>query len=44
MKKSCRLSKIPAVPFTTLRWVTPRAPGEAPACQYCQGNCDGGCF
>jgi len=21
-----------------------RNPAEAPACQYCQGNCDGGCF
>ena len=41
MKKFGRPSKIPATNLSALK-IT--APGETPACQYCQGNCDGGCF
>ncbi|MDB4931755.1 MAG: hypothetical protein JWM10_4239 [Myxococcaceae bacterium] len=44
MKNVERL-KVPAV--KTLAQVVKfvaRNPAEQPACQYCQGNCDGGCF
>lgn len=44
MKKFGRPSKIPATNLSALKITAPRAPGESPACQYCQGNCDGGCF
>ncbi|MEZ4393323.1 MAG: hypothetical protein R3A48_19735 [Polyangiales bacterium] len=41
MKKFGRPSKIPATNLAALKITAPR---ETPACQYCQGNCDGGCF
>jgi hypothetical protein len=45
MKNVARVSKVPALKdLSSVKIVAPRTPNEAPACQYCQGNCDGGCF
>ena len=46
MKNVERLSKVPAVKdlAQVVKFVAARNPAEQPACQYCQGNCDGGCF
>ena len=46
MKNVERLSKVPAVKdlAQVVKFVAARNPAERPSCQYCQGNCDGGCF
>ena len=45
MKNVARFSKVNAPKdLTAVKFIAPRNPAEQPVCQYCQGNCDGGCF
>lgn len=44
MKNAVRI-KVPAVKtLAQVEKFVARNPAEQPTCQYCQGNCDGGCF
>lgn len=45
MKNVARPTKVPAVQSLAqvVKFVA-RNPSEQPTCQYCQGDCGGGCF
>ena len=45
MKNVVRVTRVAAQSLSkVVKFVAARNPAEQPSCQYCQGNCDGGCF